>query len=115
VVSVLYSTEKEAWLNEAAAGFEATRPLVNGHPVKLSLKSSGSRERLSTTDGSRQMITLSSPLDWQAGQMLLRVGPDVDLALVVFYLFVLKRSAADSECAFTPGRRPVPQTSPQGR
>jgi hypothetical protein len=26
VVSVLYSTEKEAWLNEAAAGFEATRP-----------------------------------------------------------------------------------------
>jgi ABC-type Fe3+ transport system substrate-binding protein len=60
VVSVLYSTEKEAWLGEAAASFEATRPLVNGHPVKLSLKSTGSREMvLAVLDGAQKPDLIS--------------------------------------------------------
>ncbi len=40
VVSVLYSTEKEAWLNEAITGFEKTTPTVDGHPVKIELEKS---------------------------------------------------------------------------
>ncbi len=57
---------------------------------------------LSTTDGSRQMVTLASPLDWQARQMHLCVGPGVDLPLVAFYLFV----AYDLSRAQTPGGAP---------
>jgi hypothetical protein len=55
IISVLYSTEKEAWLTEAVAGFETTRPKVNGHPVKVQLEKKGSREIvLSVLDGSRK-------------------------------------------------------------
>jgi ABC-type Fe3+ transport system substrate-binding protein len=52
VVSVLYSTEKAAWITEAVSGFEATRPRLQGHPVQLELKKMGSREMyLSILDG----------------------------------------------------------------
>jgi len=44
VVSLLYSTEKDAWLKEALADFEATHPTVDSHPVQVTLKAMGSRE-----------------------------------------------------------------------
>ncbi len=48
-LSVLYSTEKEAWLKQAAAGFDGR---VDGRPIKLALKSMGSREiYLAVLDG----------------------------------------------------------------
>jgi hypothetical protein len=44
VVSLLYTTEKTDWLNEVVPEFEATHPLVNGHPVQIKLAATGSRE-----------------------------------------------------------------------
>lgn len=44
VVNVLYSTEKEGWLRDVLAAFEATRPLVNGRPVRVYLQTAGSRD-----------------------------------------------------------------------
>jgi len=44
VVSLLYSTEKEAWLNEVIVGFEKSNPTINGHPVKIELEKMGSWE-----------------------------------------------------------------------
>jgi hypothetical protein len=44
VVSVLYSTEKEAWLNEVITDFEATNPTIDGHPVQIELEKMGSWE-----------------------------------------------------------------------
>lgn len=44
VVSVLYSTEKEAWLEEVMLDFENTHPTISGHPVKIELEKMGSWE-----------------------------------------------------------------------
>jgi hypothetical protein len=65
VVSILYSTEKEAWIAEAAERFQATRPRVDGHPVQLELNKMGSREMyLAVLDGTEQpdMISPASML-----------------------------------------------------
>jgi ABC-type Fe3+ transport system substrate-binding protein len=43
-LSVLYSTEKEAWLEEAVSEFARTRPRLQGHPVEVTLSKMGSRE-----------------------------------------------------------------------
>jgi ABC-type molybdate transport system substrate-binding protein len=61
VVSVAYSTEKEAWLNEVIVDFEKTNPTINGHPVKIDLEKMGSWEiNAAVLDGTRQP-TLISP------------------------------------------------------
>ncbi|MBN1485217.1 MAG: substrate-binding domain-containing protein [Chloroflexia bacterium] len=44
VVTVYYSTEKEAWLQEVIEDFYDTRPMLQGHPVQLELSKMGSRE-----------------------------------------------------------------------
>jgi Ca-activated chloride channel family protein len=65
VVSVLYSTEKEEWITEAAERFQSTRPRVDGHPVQLELNKMGSREMyLAVLDGSQKpdMISPASML-----------------------------------------------------
>ncbi len=55
VVSVLYSTEKEAWLNEVIVDFERTNPTIDGHPVKIELEKMGSWEiNAAVLDGTRQ-------------------------------------------------------------
>jgi ABC-type sulfate transport system substrate-binding protein len=52
VVSVLYSTEKAAWMETAVAEFEASDPRLNGRPIQLELAKSGSREMyLAVLDG----------------------------------------------------------------
>jgi len=61
VISLLYSTEKEAWLEEAIAAFEQTRPTVGGRPIAIELSAMGSREiYLAVLDGDAQP-TLISP------------------------------------------------------
>ena len=55
VVSVLYSTEKEAWLNDVIGDFEKTNPIINGHPVKIELEKMGSWEiNAAVLDGTRK-------------------------------------------------------------
>ena len=55
VVSVLYSTEKEAWLNEVIVDFERSNPTVDGHPIKIELEKMGSWEiNAAVLDGTRQ-------------------------------------------------------------
>ena len=55
MVSVLYSTEKEAWLNEVIVEFEKTNPIIDGHPVKIELEKMGSWEiNAAVLDGTRQ-------------------------------------------------------------
>jgi ABC-type Fe3+ transport system substrate-binding protein len=59
-ISVLYSTEKEAWIEETIAQFEATRPQVEGHPLQVTLSASGSREMyLAVLDGAAQPDVIS--------------------------------------------------------
>ncbi len=52
LVSLLYSTEKEAWLTEAVQRFEQSGVRVDGRPIELTLSKSGSREMyLAVLDG----------------------------------------------------------------
>ncbi len=61
VVHVLYSTEKAAWINEAAARFAAARPAIEGRPIQLEMKKMGSREMyLSVLDGTEQPDLMST-------------------------------------------------------
>jgi len=60
VVSVLYSTEKEAWLNEVIVDFERANPTIDGHPVKIELEKMGSWEiNAAVLDGTRQPAIVS--------------------------------------------------------
>lgn len=59
-VSVLYSTEKEAWLNDVVARFENDGIKVDGHPVKIQLEKMGSWEiNAAVMDGSREPVIIS--------------------------------------------------------
>jgi ABC-type Fe3+ transport system substrate-binding protein len=52
VVSVLYSTEKAEWIEEAVHRFEMSGASVRGHPIQIELSKSGSREMyLAVLDG----------------------------------------------------------------
>src|SRR5258706_1752415 len=60
VVSVLYSTEKEAWLNEVIIDFEKTNPMINGHPFKVEFEKMGSWEtNAAVLDGTRKPTIVS--------------------------------------------------------
>ena len=61
VVSLLYTTEKTDWLNEVVPEFEATHPQVNGHPVKISLTATGSRELILAIINGQAKPDLISP------------------------------------------------------
>lgn len=55
IVSVLYSTEKEAWLNEVIVDFEKTNPRIDGHPIQVQLEKMGSWElNAAVLDGTRR-------------------------------------------------------------
>jgi ABC-type Fe3+ transport system substrate-binding protein len=59
-VSVLYSTEKAAWITEAVERFERSNARVDGRPIELSLEQMGSREMyLSVLDGEEQPDLIS--------------------------------------------------------
>ncbi len=60
IITLLYSTEKQAWLTEAVAGFEASGVTVDGHPVQIEMEKMGSREMyLAVLDGTRQPDIIS--------------------------------------------------------
>ncbi len=55
VISVLYSTEKEAWLQEVITEFERTNAAIDGHPIQIELEAMGSWEiNAAVLDGTRQ-------------------------------------------------------------
>ena len=59
-VSLLYSTEKEAWLTEVVTDFEASGATVDGHPVKIQLEKMGSWEiNTAVLDGTRKPVIIS--------------------------------------------------------
>lgn len=71
VVSVLYSTEKEAWLTEVIADFEATNPTIDGHPVLIELEKMGSWEvNAAVLDGTRQPVIVSPASSLQIAAMI---------------------------------------------
>ncbi len=60
IISVLYSTEKDAWLKEAVQNFEAANVMANNHPIQVKLESMGSREiYLAVLDGTRKPDIIS--------------------------------------------------------
>jgi ABC-type Fe3+ transport system substrate-binding protein len=71
VVSVLYSTEKGAWLNEVIIDFEKTNPVIDGHPVKIELEKMGSWEiNAAVLDGTRQPVIVSPASSLQIAAMV---------------------------------------------
>lgn len=60
IVTVLYSTEKQAWLEEVVPAFERSGANVNGHPVKIQMEKMGSWEVTNAVlDGTRQPVIVS--------------------------------------------------------
>ena len=71
VVSVLYSTEKEAWLSEVITDFEATKPTIDGHPVQIELEKMGSWEiNAAVLDETRQPVIVSPASSLQIAAMV---------------------------------------------
>ena len=59
-ISLLYSTEKDAWLKNTVQAYTATHPKVDGHPVQIKLEAMGSWEiNAALLDGSRQPDLIS--------------------------------------------------------
>ena len=128
VLYVLYSTEKAAWLEEAVARFEATRPRVQGHPVRITLKKTGSREMyLAVLDGSEKpdMISPASMLQISILQDLSAsklgspiVNPaNTELcrpALLTPLVLVAWKERADVLWDVTLQARPTPDAGPDG-
>ncbi len=61
VVKLLYSTEKEAWLKDVIAGYEATTPTFQGRPITVQTVMMGSREIYLAVLNGEQKPTLISP------------------------------------------------------
>ncbi len=60
LVTVLYSTEKQAWIEEIVPAFEASGANINGQPVKILLEKMGSWEITNAVlDESRQPVIIS--------------------------------------------------------
>jgi Ca-activated chloride channel family protein len=70
-VSVLYSTEKEAWLNEVIVEFEKSNPTIDGHPVTIELEKMGSWEiNDAILDGTRQPDVVSPASSLQIASLV---------------------------------------------
>ena len=62
VLNVLYSTEKEHWLTESVADFEATnQTLTGGYRIKINLQKSGSNEMVTNVLNGAAQPDLISP------------------------------------------------------
>ncbi len=99
VVHILYSTEKEEWLNEVVPAFEATNPQVDGHPVQLKLEKSGSREIVLALLNGEKQPDLISPASSLQISILQDQSPNVFGQAVV--------NAADTESCRSVLRTPV--------
>ena len=59
-ISLLYSTEKDAWIKDMVQKYAATQPIVEGHPVQINLEAMGSWEiNAAVIDGSRKPDLIS--------------------------------------------------------
>ena len=59
-ISLLYSTEKDAWIKGMVQKYAATQPIVDGHPVQINLEAMGSWEiNAAVIDGSRKPDLIS--------------------------------------------------------
>jgi hypothetical protein len=70
-VTIWYSTEKRAWLEQAAAQFAASNPRVGGRPLRIELVGLGSRE----------MALRTAARDWRGAPPPTVVGPASSMAL----------------------------------
>jgi hypothetical protein len=61
LVKVLYSTEKDTWMKETIARYEATQPTYRGHPVEIQTVTMGSREIYLSVLNGETKPTLISP------------------------------------------------------
>lgn len=61
VVTLVYGTEKEAWLEEAVQRFAATNPTLRGHPIQIVLEGIGSREMVTEIIAGELMPVVVSP------------------------------------------------------
>jgi ABC-type Fe3+ transport system substrate-binding protein len=60
ILSILYSTEKQAWLEEVLIDFEANPPTVDDRPITVKLEKMGSREMyLAVLDGTHTPDVIS--------------------------------------------------------
>jgi hypothetical protein len=60
VLTVLYSTEKQAWLEEIVLAFESSGANVGGHPIKIEMEKMGSWEmNAAVLDGTRKPVIVS--------------------------------------------------------
>ncbi|MBN2003499.1 MAG: substrate-binding domain-containing protein, partial [Anaerolineae bacterium] len=60
VISMLYSTEKALWMQEAVERFAKTRTRIDGRSIEITLQKSGSREMyLAVLDGKAQPDLIS--------------------------------------------------------
>lgn len=59
-LTILYSTEKKAWLEEMVVAFEDSGAMVKGHPIEIELEPAGSWEiNAAVLDGTRQPVIVS--------------------------------------------------------
>ncbi len=77
VVTVLYSTEKDAWLKEVIPAFEAADYKVDGHPIQLSVKSMGSRDIYLAVLNGKEKPDLISPASSMQISILESQSPNV--------------------------------------
>lgn len=60
IVTIIYSTEKEAWLNDIVPQFEASGARIDGHPIKVEMEKMGSWEiNAAVLDGLRKPVIVS--------------------------------------------------------
>lgn len=59
-LNIVYSTEKEEWINEAVERFNDLHKTVNGHPIQINLSETGSREMyIDILDGNSKPVMIS--------------------------------------------------------
>ncbi|MGB8214379.1 MAG: substrate-binding domain-containing protein [Anaerolineales bacterium] len=70
-VSLIYSTEKDAWLQDMVQKYVTTHPMVDGHPVQIKLEAMGSWEiNAAILDGSRKPDLISPASSMQIAALV---------------------------------------------
>jgi hypothetical protein len=70
VVTIAYSTEKQAWLEQAAAQFAAADRRVDGRPIEIVLQGAGSREMVGEVARGALRPTAISPASFVQIELL---------------------------------------------
>lgn len=101
VLSLVYGSEKEVWLKEAVARFEASNQTVRGRPIQITLDNAGSRQIAAEILSGRLQPVVFSPAsslqldmvrnEWQKqhGNDLFLSGQDAPISLLSTPLVVV--------------------------